>query len=141
MEIRHLEKINCTPAVPLALDGWRELIERGLIDNTVLLGWDNKAFVAEEDGELIGCLLYSESDWKDAYSVQLGYVKPAHRRKGIYRALWQALVAQAREKKRVSITGITSTRNAEMQKTMAALGRVATYITYEFRVEPAAEAD
>eukprot|EP00744_Colponema_vietnamica_P030371 GILI01047335.1.p1 GENE.GILI01047335.1~~GILI01047335.1.p1 ORF type:complete len:181 (+),score=16.57 GILI01047335.1:31-573(+) len=55
--------------------------------------------VAEIDGELAGCTMitYEWSDWRagDFWWIQSVYVTPKHRRKGVFRALYNEVKRQA----------------------------------------------
>lgn len=134
MTIRHIDGMNYEGVYALALEGWQDLLARGCANDTGLFGWDNKAFVAEEEGVPVGVLIYEHVDWTRSWSVVLGYVKPEHRRQGIYRALWEALVAKAREEKWHHIDGVTAVENVEMRKVMSQLGQEPHSISYRFEL-------
>jgi GNAT superfamily N-acetyltransferase len=134
MTIRHCDSMVHEGIIAIAVEGWQELLNRGICDDNTLVGWNHKALVAEEEGEILGILTYEAVDWTRSWSVVLGYVRPAHRRKGIYTALWEALVAKAREEKRTYIDGTTHRDNAEMQATMERLGRKLRYFGYRFEL-------
>ena len=136
MTIRHVERINGTPLVPVAIEAWRELLVSGWAADEVLLNWDLKAFYAEQAGSLriTGILLYEDLEWKNALHISLGYVIPNYRRAGIYRQLWNALVEKAREKGRGRILGTSHVRNETMRAVHEALGREPTFTLYEYRV-------
>jgi ribosomal protein S18 acetylase RimI-like enzyme len=55
--------------------------------------------VAEIDGEVVGCLMitFEWSDWRNGniWWIQSVYVDAAHRKTGIYRAMYEHLYAQA----------------------------------------------
>jgi GNAT superfamily N-acetyltransferase len=57
-------------------------------------------YVAEDDGAVIGQLMVTRewSDWRDGWFwwVQSVYVRATHRGQGVYRALWEHVVATAR---------------------------------------------
>lgn len=139
MTIRHCERMNSEGIVHIAVEGWKSLLDSGLAEDVVLLGWDHKAFVAEEDGRPIGILCYQETDWRNELSITLGYVLPDCRERGIYRALWNALVEKAREKKCAAITGITSSENLRMQRVAEKLGRKQCSVTYRYSLKEVEE--
>lgn len=134
MTIRHIDGLNYQGVMEICAEGWLDLLRRGYADDTTLIGWDHKAFVAEQFDVPIGILTYEHVDWTNSWSVVLGYVQPKHRGQGVYRALWEALVAKAREEKRHHVNGITSVENLEMQHVAEALGREAHSITYRFEL-------
>ena len=93
--------------------------------------------VADTGGEVVGSLLvtYEWSDWRNGrmWWIQSVYVRPGHRRRGVYRALHEFVRARAR-----STGGVVGLRlyverdNAAAQRTYAALGMHETpYFVYE----------
>lgn len=93
--------------------------------------------VADIDGEIAGSLMvtFEWSDWraKDYYWIQSVYIRPEHRRKGIYTRLYQAVKDMA-----AAAGGAASFRlyveqeNANAQHTYEALGMEKSYyLMYE----------
>ena len=93
--------------------------------------------VAEAGREVAGALLvtYEWSDWRNGriWWIQSVYVRPGHRRRGVYRALHEFVRDRAR-----STGGVVGLRlyvereNAVAQRTYAALGMSETpYLVYE----------
>ena len=93
--------------------------------------------VADTGREVVGSLLVTNewSDWRNGriWWIQSVYVRPRHRRRGVYRALHEFVRARAR-----SIGGVVGLRlyverdNAAAQRTYAALGMHETpYLVYE----------
>ena len=93
--------------------------------------------VAETGREVAGALLvtYEWSDWRNGriWWIQSVYVRPGHRRRGVYRALHEFVRDRAR-----STGGVVGLRlyvereNATAQRTYAALGMGETlYLVYE----------
>lgn len=123
VNVRRYEGLNGTPALPLALRGWTDLVDRGMCRNVVMLFWDNWAVVAELDGTPVGVITFSKSDWLREFHISIGFVLPEYRRRGVYRAMWTDLVAWARELKFRAIEGSTKAENATMRSVAAALGR------------------
>lgn len=88
--------------------------------------------VAERDGRVVGCLMvtFEWSDWRDGvfYWIQSVYVAPEHRRRGVFRALYAFVEAQAR-----STPGVCGLRlyverdNEAAQTTYRALGMAETH--------------
>jgi len=93
--------------------------------------------VAETGREVVGALLvtYEWSDWRNGriWWIQSVYVRPGHRRRGVYRALHEFVRDRAR-----ATGGVVGLRlyverdNAVAQRTYAALGMSETpYLVYE----------
>ena len=93
--------------------------------------------VADTGDEIVGSLLvtYEWSDWRNGriWWIQSVYVRPGHRRRGVYRALHEFVRARAR-----STGGVVGLRlyverdNAAARRTYAALGMHETpYLVYE----------
>ncbi len=77
----------------------REVAESGIAG---LLARPDHGFylVAERDGKVIGSLMVTPewSDWRSGFFwwVQSVYVRPEHRRRGVYRALYEHVLEEAR---------------------------------------------
>ena len=93
--------------------------------------------VADIGREVVGSLLvtFEWSDWRNGriWWIQSVYVRPGHRRRGVYRALHEFVRARAR-----STGGVVGLRlyverdNSAAQRTYAALGMHETpYLVYE----------
>ena len=93
--------------------------------------------VADSGGEIAGSLLvtFEWSDWRNGrmWWIQSVYVRPAHRRKGVYRALHEAVRERARAAGDVvGIRLYVERENVAAQRTYAALGMSETpYRIYE----------
>jgi ribosomal protein S18 acetylase RimI-like enzyme len=93
--------------------------------------------VAELDGEVIAALMVTRewSDWRngDFWWIQSVYVRPAFRRRGVYRKLYRHLQAQAAKKRAVCGFRLYVERdNRRAQATYRANGMGRThYLVYE----------
>ena len=94
-------------------------------------------FIATVAGEPAGTLMLTPewSDWRDGWWwwIQSVYVAPAHRRKGVYRALYSHVLAQARADSGVcGLRLYVERENTNAQRTYEFLGMVdAGYRMYE----------
>ena len=74
---------------------------RGLLDNTILGFY----VVAELGSEMVGSLMVTTewSDWRNGtfWWIQSVYILPAHRRKGIYRQLYEFVKDRANKDRKV----------------------------------------
>lgn len=93
--------------------------------------------VADAGGQPVGTLMltYEWSDWRcaDWWWIQSVYVDPGHRRRGVYRALYAHVLAQARASDGVcGLRLYVEKENAPAQATYAALGMGdAGYLMFE----------
>ena len=82
--------------------------------------------VAERAGQAAGCLLvtYEWSDWRngDWWWFQSVYVAQAHRRQGVFRALYAEVERRARASGAVGLRLYVERDNARAQQTYASLG-------------------
>lgn len=130
-EVQHVERAAKSRAFSFLAHAWVELLEAGYCDDDqCAFNWDSPLFFIEIEAEIVGALVYRVTDWNRELFIKLGYVHPSHRGKGLYRALYEAAVAKARELKMLTVTGCVDTRNTEMQKVAEALGRKPVYIGY-----------
>lgn len=125
---------NGTPALPYIYYAQHELHKAGHGIEALNFSHDSKAFVAF-DGEVpVGIILFDDYRWRNTTFVLLGFVTEAYRRQGVYTELWNKLVARSQEEKMPIIEGGTHITNVAMQRVMEAQGRVATHLTYTFKV-------
>lgn len=119
--IEHFEKITNTPAVPLAVRGWHEGMQAGLLDWQFYVQWDQRAIVAfdSRDDKAVGVLTWTKTDWNKSAGIHLGYVLPDYRKKDVYNFLWKALVKIARTENLTRIAGSTHLNNKVMRAVAA----------------------
>ncbi len=118
----------------LALDS--DTLSRGV---STLLENPAKGFylVAEIEGEIAGSLMvtFEWSDWRaaDYYWIQSVYIKPEHRQKGIYRALYQEVKTLAEKQGgAASFRLYVEQENTRAQQTYQSLGMSQShYLMYE----------
>jgi GNAT superfamily N-acetyltransferase len=134
--------INIRPATPADIDHlvkWNAAMawetEHKHLDEAVLRPGTEAVFadprrgtylVAELDGIPAGSLLitYEWSDWRngDFWWVQSVYVAEEARRRGVFRALYQAVKERAKEAGAVGTRLYVETENTRAQSTYASLG-------------------
>lgn len=138
IKIEHVDQIGGTPIIAFAVKAWMDELQAGLIDDTVqAVNWDDRAAVAYEDVLLgpVGIITYSKSDWLKKTNIKLGYVRPEHRQRGVYRKLWDALVVKSRELGMLAIDGSTHVDNSVMRKVAERLGRTEHSINLSFKLQ------
>ena len=134
MKIESYEGLNWTPAAPLAMRGVVESIDAGLLPPTLLLNWDQNAFVAFEGDKPVGVLVWSKAEWQKEVCVIFGYVLSEFRRRGVYRSLWDALVARAVELKMHHIRGETRLENQAMRRVAKSQRRAEQSVSLFFEI-------
>lgn len=136
--IEHFDGIVGTPALTIAVRGWADILEAGFASPHMWpLAHDNEAFVAVDDmAGPVGVLTFSHQKWSKEIVVTLGYVRQAHRRRGIYDQLWKALVKHARKIKVSRISGGLAVSNSAMRATAKAQGRLDETIGIVFYLAP-----
>jgi GNAT superfamily N-acetyltransferase len=134
IEIEHFETFSICPAAELVARYWLELIENGFAGNVASLPaqFDDHAIVAFDGLKPVGFILWAEIDWCGEASIRSGFVLFNYRRKGIYTALWNALVAKTRELKMHHIASGVHVRNQAMIATAAKQGREQQGLIYHF---------
>ena len=95
--------------------------------------------VAEVDGNPVGSLLLTKewSDWNDGwyYWIQSVFVKAEHRRKGIYRAMYEKAKEIAKSDGASQIRLYVDRNNVRGQQTYQALGmHESHYLMYEAEI-------
>lgn len=121
--LKRYENLNFTPALPLAVDGWKYLLDNKLCRNTIMVFWDNWAIVAFSGKIPIGVLTFAKSDWQRELYINIGYVLEPWREKGIYRLLWDEIVKWGKELKLACVNGSTAASNEHMRAVAKKLGR------------------
>ena len=100
-------------------------------------------YMATVDGEPAGTLMvtYEWSDWRNGWWwwIQSVYVAPAHRRKGVYRALYSHVLGLARAEPDVrGLRLYVERENTTAQRTYEFLGMAdAGYLMYEAEIRKA----
>jgi len=130
----------------LAEESERRFLDPGVVARGVALLFEDperaRYWVAEADGGIVGqCMVTTEwSDWNNGryWWLQSVYVAPAWRGRGILRALWDRVVADARALGDVaSIRLYVDRHNKGARDAYARLGMAETpYLVYEAPIAP-----
>jgi GNAT superfamily N-acetyltransferase len=137
IEFQEFERINNTPAIALIARAWSELLEAGLAAPELVGHWQQKAIVGNFDGEAIALITWEPVEYKNCIWLQMGYVDPSYRRRGIYVQMWERLVAKARELKIPQIESGIHVRNEAALALSDSLGRERIAIMTRYRVPEA----
>jgi len=125
----------------LALETEHKTLDLAVLTDGVVAGLkdDEKAkyFVAEDGGRVVGQLMLTLewSDWRNGWVwwIQSVYVRPDARRRGVFRALFEHVLVEARaEPDVVGLRLYVEQDNGSAQQTYARLGMDRTaYLVFE----------
>lgn len=126
----------------LCVHAWSDLLKNKLVKNNINVLSSYTKFLtayvedeAEESGRrAVGVLAISDMDWCGTYNINLGYVIPEYRQKGVYTVLWNVLVDLAQQKNYGTIEGSTHSDNDPMRAHMKKMGREETSRNFVFVV-------
>ncbi|MBN2329181.1 MAG: GNAT family N-acetyltransferase [Candidatus Omnitrophica bacterium] len=106
-----------------------ELDRRRLLDGVRALLSDpqkGRYFIAEIDGEVAGqtSVTYEWSDWRNGafWWIQSVYVDPAHRKRGVYRALHNYIQQKAQQAGSIGLRLYVEKENASAQEAYRVMG-------------------
>lgn len=140
IEVLHVDGVNGTPAARLAVQGWLDVVERGLGEpgDVLNMHWSYKAFIAVAPNGLeripVGVLTYEKLEATNSMFLSQAYVVPEFRGRGVYTAMFEAVVAKAIELKVLRILLGTHLRNTTMRAIAQKHGGVETGVTVTFEV-------
>ena len=127
---------NCA----LALESEGKALDREVVTNGVEIALNDPERlvyrVAELEGSVVGCLALSRewSDWRSGWFlwIQSVYVSPDFRRQGVYRALHESVVEQARADSEVcGVRLYVEENNQGAQKTYLSMGMTGGYVVFD----------
>ncbi len=127
------KRANCTRAFALLAEGWNELVQsdwtREGVSQSPVLASDEVIYAISAEGDIVGAMAFMAQD--DAIKVNLSYVEPSCRRKGIYTMMFNELLKLAKERGVIHLTSEVSAENKVMQAVLRHTGRAAVAIVFE----------
>ncbi len=140
--VRHYDCVNNTPAFRLAIAAQEDMVAEGFASETIVIRGDSPVLVAffdnpENEPRIkvpAGFITYTHNRGNRSIALNVGWVKPDYRRRGVYRTLWERLVEKAQELGAVKILGGTHVANARMRAVGRALGRYEVFVEMAFDV-------
>ena len=130
--------VGDTPAFKLITEGFYRLSESGFgaVRGGFPAAWSDRVLYVEDRAskDIVGGLTFSHQKERNSFYVTLGYVEPTSRGQGVYRLMWDELVAIARDEGITRIEGETHKDNADMHEVMRALGRRPVSVSYVYDV-------
>ena len=136
IQIIRVDQLGASPAEPLAIALVLDLMNRDML-RTQIHAWNDRAtYALSPEGEVVGVIAWRIMEWtRDAF-VAIGGVAPRHRRRGIYRRLFEDLIADL-IKNHPKVDRVTSGHHIENNEAEAmhlALGRTLEGFSYTFPV-------
>lgn len=139
IEIKLFEGLNHTPALDLAIRGWAEGVEKGFGDGTLNVNSSLSAFVAyaANGREMlpVGVMTWDYNTPDKRIWIYQGYTVPEFRGRGVYNALWHAMVAKGIELKAASIQSGTHVRNVAMRAIAKKQGRLEECVVLRYDLQ------
>jgi GNAT superfamily N-acetyltransferase len=129
-------------AVVLIVSGQADLLARGLADSRLEISqaWQCVMVKVDRDRDLVpaGIIAFTVDEARSLVWVQMSFVVPEFRGQGVYRFMYEALRAIAKQHRCRTIEGATHIKNTVMRSVAKKLGRTecAIILTEEIDIEP-----
>ena len=129
--------------VDMAMESEGTLLDKATVTQGVAAAMndENKAsyYIARIDGKAVGSLMLTRewSDWNNGWYwwIQSVYVAPEYRRQGVYKTMYNAVCADARQQNVAQVRLYVDKTNTRGQKVYEALGmQQSHYLIYETTV-------
>lgn len=143
--VERASQLSGTPVMSYAIHVHAEMLKEGVCDpNWLMIDWNDGAVVAYLDEPTaireiqrpIGIITYTLIQYRKELLIKLGSVALQWRRQGVYRMMWQELVAVARECGYGTITSAIRLDNQAARLMALSLGRVEESVNTTFTVPP-----
>lgn len=130
----NIKRISHHPCVELLVRGWYELyLTASIPDHSILFNADSSAVICYEDDKIVGVLSYHI--WDSCFFVELVYVVPESRSKGIATIMQKFLLDIAKKEDIRNIIGNIHSSNISAIKSAENSGRKEMYKTFITIVE------
>ena len=135
----HSRTLQGSPALPLAIEGWLQLLKRGFVNPRLFLlnTYSQVLYTCDEANIPRGILVYDTElpGYDYTWEVILSYVDPLVRRLGTYRNLWETLKERAKQEDIIEIKSNVHVDNRVIQEVLGKSGRVLNTLTYTYRIQ------
>lgn len=136
VKVEYSRRAAFTPAFVLIAEAWHEHVYSDLSPDRVgIPPVDEQTqviYARSAEGDIVGVLLYKHHEYRCVYEITLSYVEPSSRKQGVYRAMFAALTARAKDRAITRIvTTVTANANSHISAFNRLKGHLAT-VTYEF---------
>ena len=126
--------------VDMAMESEGTLLDKNTVTKGVSAAMNDEHkgsyYVAKVDGKVVGSLMLTRewSDWNNGWYwwIQSVYVAPEYRRQGIYKSIYQAVCADAKQQNVAQVRLYVDKTNTRGQQVYASLGmQESHYLIYE----------
>lgn len=140
-QIERIPTVQTEFVLQTALEGWLELMKSDYCSpDLLILSWDNPCVIVRGHGvgaeSVCGVIVYALTEWNKTLYINLGYVRPSHRKLGLYKMMYQELIGIARSKDMKKIRGSIASENIDARRMAISLGRSEVGVIYETVIEP-----
>jgi GNAT superfamily N-acetyltransferase len=135
MLIKYVQEIQGTNVLPFVIDSYVALREAGHIEayDAPASGEEEAFYITNRLNKIVAVLSFFKSS-SNTYTINMGFVLKPYRKKGYYRALWNRLVEEAKNKGIRKIIGYHKSTNAGILAFNDKVGRKIKYICTEYEI-------
>lgn len=135
MRVRYVNQIEGSPVVRFVATAWCALMKEGQWDsNSVLVSPDLQCVFVLDARRIVGCLTFHIEDEGEEAVINIAYVVPSYRGKGVYRMLHTEFVSQAKQQGAKTVLNICYPSNDGIQMTCKKLGYVPYVVHWKLKI-------
>ena len=131
-DIQYVSRIDGTKVLPFIIDAYVALRKSGNIDafDCPVSGKEESFYIENRRKRVVAVLSFFKEGAD--FVINMGFVDPAYRNRGMYRVLWNRLVEEGRSRNLDSILGYHKPGNDEILGVNKHFGRGVKYICSEY---------
>lgn len=134
MVIHYVRKVEGSPVVGFLAQAWNDLLKKKQWDNrSLLLTGDLQCVYATERNKIVGAITFFVDEDERCATVNLAYVLPRHRRKGILSHLWSEMGQIVIKQKAMWISNVCFPDNAGIAAFCKSVGGYC--YTHQYRID------
>lgn len=131
MLVKHIQRIDGSIALPIYARGFSDIMESPFRPPSSTFYPNIEAVIAIEDEKVVGIISYFlDKETETSYWINLSYVLPSHRQKGVWKKMYKKLVEVAKSRHIKVIEGGIHVDNTAMIESAKSVGRRAKFVTY-----------
>ena len=133
MQIKYVAQIEGSPVVPYVARAWLALMKDGQWDsNSVLVSPELQCVFALDGRRVVGCLTFHIEDAEAV--VNIAYTSPDYRGRGVYKAMHERFVQEAKAQSARYVLNICYPSNTGIQETCKRLGYEPYVIHWKLKI-------